>query len=50
MLARLVFTLIVMTVVVWLLLDGLPLGAIAVVALAVWLRRSAEAGRFALLR
>ena len=41
------FTLAVMALVVWLLLSGQPLGAVAVVVAAVWLRRTAEAGPFA---
>ena len=42
---RAAFAISVMAVVAWLLLAGLPLGAVAVVLLAVWLRRSAEFGR-----
>lgn len=43
--ARIVFTVAVMTVVVWLLRDGLPLGAVVVVLAAVWARRAVESGR-----
>jgi hypothetical protein len=42
---RAAFAVSVMALVVWLLIDGLPFGALAVVLLAVWVRRSVEAGR-----
>jgi hypothetical protein len=41
------FTALVMALVTWLLLAGRPLGAVAVVIIAVSLRRAAEHGRFA---
>ena len=44
-LARVCFTAAVMVVVVWLLRSGMPIGAVAVVLLAVWLRRTAESPR-----
>ena len=44
---RIAFTAAVMAVVVWLLLTGRPLGGLLIVPLlAIWLRRSAESGRF----
>jgi hypothetical protein len=42
---RVVYALVVLTGVIWLLRDGLPLGALAVVIIAVVLLRSAEHGR-----
>ena len=43
--ARIAFTAAVMATVVWLLRDGLPLGALAVIVAAVWIRRAVESGR-----
>ncbi len=44
---RIGFTVAVMAVVVWLLLTGRPLGGLLIVPLvAIWVRRSAESGRF----
>jgi hypothetical protein len=46
--ARLVYTAVVMVIVVWLLRAGTPVGGLVVVpAAAVWLRRDAESGRLA---
>ena len=42
---RATLALVVLGLVVWLLRSGLPLGAVVVVAIAVWLRRQAESGR-----
>ena len=42
---RVVYALVVTAVAVWLLAEGLPFGAIAVVVLAVWARRAAGRGR-----
>jgi hypothetical protein len=43
---RLAFTAVVMTIVVWLLATGRPLGGLVIVPLlAVWVRRRAESGR-----
>ena len=45
---RLVYTLVVMAVVLWLLRTGNPVGGLLIVpAAAVWLRRDAESGRLA---
>jgi hypothetical protein len=44
---RAAFALGVMALVVWLLLSGQPLGALAVVLAAILLRRAAESGRLA---
>jgi hypothetical protein len=40
--ARSLFALVAVGLVVWLLRSGLPLGAVAVLVCAVWLRRQAE--------
>ena len=43
---RLLYTVAVMTLVLWLASTGQPLGGLVIVPLlAVWLRRSAESGR-----
>ena len=42
---RIVYTFAVLALLVWLLRSGLPLGAVLLVAAAVWLRRSVEAAR-----
>ena len=42
---RAAFAISVLALVVWLLMAGMPFGAVAVVLLAVGLRRSAESGR-----
>jgi hypothetical protein len=47
---RFAFTAAVMAGVVWLLLAGRPGEAILAVVVAVWVRRTAEAGRFEALR
>ena len=44
---RSAFALAVMALVVWLLLSGHPLGALAAVIAAIAVRRAAESGRFA---
>jgi hypothetical protein len=44
---RAAFALGVMALVVWLLLSGQPLGALAVVLAAILLRQAAESGRLA---
>jgi hypothetical protein len=44
---RFAFVLAVMTLVVWLLLSGQPLGALAVFGAGLWLRRAADSGRLA---
>lgn len=44
-LARVCFTAAVMVMVVWLLRSGMPIGAVAVILVAVWLRRTAESAR-----
>jgi hypothetical protein len=42
---RAAFAIAVVVVALWFLSAGMPLGALAVVALCVWLRRAAESGR-----
>jgi hypothetical protein len=42
---RIAYTLAAMALVVWLLRTGQPLGAVAVLAAAVWARGAAESGR-----
>jgi hypothetical protein len=45
---RLLYTVAVMSVVIWLLRSGNPIGGLFIVpAAAVWLRRAAESGRLA---
>jgi hypothetical protein len=50
LLLRLIFAVAVTATAAGLLLAGLPLGAVAVVGLAVLLRRAADGGRFSDLR
>jgi hypothetical protein len=48
MILRMIYTIAVMALVVWLLREGDPLGGLLLVpAAAVWLRREAESGRLA---
>ena len=42
---RAAYAVAVTAVAVWLLLEGLPLGAIVVVMLGIWSRRTVESGR-----
>jgi hypothetical protein len=49
--ARAVFSVAVLALMVWLLLDGKPLGGLLLVPLAaIWLRDAAESGRLARMR
>jgi len=43
--SRVTFAAAVTAVVLWLLVEGLPLGAVVVVLLGIWARRAAESGR-----